>query len=135
MSGELTVTVVGVDTGSENDYTVVTSCANTGTGGAVGANGGWVVMPTVTTVPSATWTGTSASTWATTTPTWQPITLRAACRFCSNDLEMGITIQNKKGEQHHVCLKCLKEIMTNEKVKELMDLIEPLAVMVELAKQ
>lgn len=150
---DLKITMVGVDYGTDQDWSAVSRVfsASSSNGVAnnstitVGGSGGYACSCGQTACACGGYVGgpwihpTGAPwTYPTATPYVYPGTPtppRAACRFCSSDLEMGITIQNKKGDQHHVCLKCLKEIMQNEKVKELLDLIEPLAVMAEVAKQ
>lgn len=125
MSSNLTITTASTSSCGDpvNANVVWTSNSSTanptwiGTGGTYG--GGY----TITTTGS-----TSGYVYA------APVPVKTVCRFCDEEFEMGLAIQNKKGEKHHVCVKCLKELMVSEKIKELMDLIEPLATMAELAK-
>lgn len=72
-------------------------------------------------------TVTSASTWA-------PTDVAATCRFCDKKIEIGLIIQSKDGKKNNICIKCAKEYLGGEKIKEILDLVEPLATMAEVAK-
>lgn len=96
----------------------------TTTGGSTG-----VFLPYTTTGGSSGATITTAgSTWGTS------VEAPATCRFCDHKIEIGIIIQSKDGKKNNVCIKCAKEYMGGDKVKEILDLVEPLAAMAELAK-
>ena len=115
------------------DYTLTTG----GTGGAGGSvwvspSGGTSTPYTITTT-----SGTSGATWvggATVASTWAATEETVKCRFCDKAVEIGIVIQSKEGKKTHVCVKCAKEYMGGEKIKELFDLVESLATMAEVAK-
>jgi hypothetical protein len=111
---------------STSDYTITTSGSSTGAAGSV-----WVGPSTTTanlpyTISSGA-TITSASTWA-------PTDVAATCRFCDKQIEIGLIIQSKDGKKNNICIKCAKDYMGGEKIKEILDLVEPLATMAEVAK-
>lgn len=104
----------------------------TGSSGTAGSSPVWIAAGTTTNAPytisGGSSTITAASTWADASP------VATCCKFCDKAIEIGLIIQSKEKSKTHVCVKCAKEYMGGEKIKELLDLIEALATTAELAK-
>lgn len=101
------------------------------TSGSTGTSGGSIwVAPSTANVPYTI----SGGTTITSASTWTPTDVAATCRFCDKQIEIGLIIQSKDGKKNNICIKCAKDYMGGEKIKEILDLVEPLATMAEVAK-
>lgn len=109
------------------DSVFTTSSSSTGAAGSV-----WVGPSTTTANVPYTISGGGAT--ITSASTWTPTDVAATCRFCDKQIEIGLIIQSKDGKKNNICIKCAKDYMGGEKIKEILDLVEPLATMAEVAK-
>jgi hypothetical protein len=117
------------DPSLNNNYTVAPSNTTTTNPTYIGSittttggSGGYISVPYPVTTGSSTWTGT-----------WES-TATEECQFCDKEVKVGIFMKSKKGKKSFICVPCAKQHMGSEKMKDLLDLVEPVAVGEELAE-
>jgi hypothetical protein len=117
---------IGDPTANSNYIVVPASTTNpTYVGGiatTTGGSAGYVSTPYTMTTGSTTWSGA----WET--------ALTEECQFCDKEVKVGIFMKSKKGKKSFICVPCAKQHMGSEKMKDLLDLAEPVAVGEELAE-